>query len=133
MRVERWVNRLGVQVVTGEIGALMGAYMVEMNVILLNERLAPLQRRSTLAHELGHAFFKHPGTAPHWERQASEWAARILISRRDFLEVSRVHREEVAMANELGVLPRDVKHYMNWVARNPLLTLSVDLHKAGVP
>lgn len=95
----------------------MGAYLHGLRVIMLDERLAPIQRQSTLAHELGHAFYGHVDSSLRSEREASEWASRILISRRAFSEATRIHCGEVAVAHELGVLPRDVGHYVAWLAR----------------
>lgn len=58
---------------------LYGYWDHERREIVLNERMGPAERRSTLAHELGHAILGHEGHTPKHERQAVDWAVRQLI------------------------------------------------------
>ena len=63
---------------------LRGLYDHGLRTITLNAWLNGEQSRSTLAHELGHAWYGHTWTRdPHGdnehERLADEWAAKFLI------------------------------------------------------
>lgn len=113
--VERWITRLGVVVFEAECpGEWWGFYDPLTHAIVLRPDLAPLQRLSTLAHELGHAYYRHEGTTPRNEAEASEWAARALIRPCEFHRAAQVHDSPEAVANELNVLPRDVVNFARW-------------------
>ncbi|MEZ2373082.1 ImmA/IrrE family metallo-endopeptidase [Arthrobacter sp. RCC_34] len=118
MVTEDWIEQLGVLVVEMDLGGdACGYYDDRIRTIFIDRRLSPIQWTSTMAHELGHAYYRHVGTTPRGEREASEWAARQLIPHENFMEVAAIYDNAVAMANELGVLPRDVHNYMGWVRR----------------
>lgn len=115
--VSRWVRTLGVRVVRGSLGGLQGGYMIDHHAVMIEDSLAPIQYRSTIMHELGHAYFGHAHTTPHAERQAGEWSARAMIRFCEFSALTRVHDTTQAVACEMGVLPRDVANYAVWVGR----------------
>lgn len=94
-----------------------GAYDLPTNTIHLRRRLAPLQRRSTLAHEIAHAVLGHDGHHPRHERQAEELAASWLNRPADFSHACRVYDTATALAHELNVLPRDVRAYVRGLER----------------
>lgn len=48
-------------------------------LVTISPDLTPNQRRSTLAHELGHIILEHPDDAPPYEAQAVQWAVRELL------------------------------------------------------
>lgn len=102
---------LGVSVIDVAVipGGLWGAYDHQQRAIFLLRRLGPIQRYSTLAHELGHAYHGHTHPAPVWEAEADEYAVRLLIPRRTFEDHARALHSPVAVAHELGVLPRLVE------------------------
>ena len=112
--------------VEGDLGGLHGAYMHDHRAILIDWRLGPVQRRSTLAHELGHAYYGPDCSTARTERDASEWAARILIRGCDLVMLSRAHDTPPAVAEELGVLPRDVVNYRSWLLRHGYEVLGSD-------
>lgn len=116
-----WITELGVEVEDTPMANLYGAYIHQHRLILLNDRLAPIQRRSTLMHELGHAFYGHTESTARTEREASEWAARQLIPGCEFDRLSRLYDSPIAVASELGVLPRDVVNYKQWLDRLELV------------
>ena len=60
---------------------------------------------STLAHELGHAHFRHPaGHSPCNELAADRWAARALIDADEYRELERLFPgEDFLISQELGV------------------------------
>lgn len=112
MRIERWVDILGVTVVERPCPyGWWGFYDPARHEVTLRPGLGAVQRRSTLAHELGHAYYRHWGTMPKQERQASDWAVRVLILPTEFESAIRIFDGVAAVANELNVLPRDVRHY----------------------
>lgn len=94
-----------------------GAYDLHFNTIILRPRLAPLQKRSTLAHECAHAVLGHHGHHPRQEREAEELAAGWLIRHHDFHTAACIHDTVQAVAHELNVLPRDVKAYVRALER----------------
>lgn len=104
-------DRLGVTIRTLPTlpGDCWGLYMHHARAILLRADLGPVQRYSTLAHELGHAYHGHTHPAPVWEAEADEYAVRLLIPRRAFEDHARALHTPVAVAHELGVLPRLVE------------------------
>lgn len=106
---------LGVRVIPANLEGLHGAYMHDHRAIVIDRRMGPIQCRSTLMHELGHAYHEHTGTTPRSECQASEWAARQMIRGCEFAAASLVHEKPEAVALELGVLPRDVVNYQRWL------------------
>lgn len=117
MLEDLWIAELKVQVVNTPMRNLFGAYIHSHKVILLSDALAPIQRRSTLLHELGHAFYGHTDTTARNEIEASEWAARQLIPGCEFERLTKIYDEPVSIASELGVLPRDVANFSLWIDR----------------
>lgn len=113
MDLERIVGELGVTVRAGRLPeGWWGSYNHITHEITMRPRLGGLQRRSTLAHELGHAYYRHECSTPQTERQASVWAARRLIRASEFIDACRQDDTAHGIAHILGVLPRDVKNYV---------------------
>ena len=100
-------------------GAAKGRYIHELRVVTLRPDLSPIQRRCTLAHELGHA---HAGDVPtgngHFDQlqelRADRWAANLLIHQNHFFEAAALHHGHLgAMADELEV----TRHLLlTWIA-----------------
>lgn len=112
MSSDRWISALGVSVVDELLpGNAVGYYDHRTSTIYLDRRLSPIQRLSTLMHELGHAYHGHTACTPRWERAASEWAAAELVNEAEFVAAAYLYEGSVAVAHELGVLPRDVDNY----------------------
>lgn len=119
MMADCWTEALGVRVFEGLLpGDACGFYDHEYHAIYIDSTLSPIQRNSTLMHELGHAFYRHAGSKPRWEREASIWAARQLVDEDEFVSAMRLFEGSVAVANELGVLPRDIDFYVQWRGKN---------------
>lgn len=89
-----------------------GAYSHQHHSITLLPGLPPIQYRSTLAHELGHAFYRHRGIDPRYEWQASVWAARQLIDHDRFIEATLGADRVAGVASILEVMPSDVDTYV---------------------
>lgn len=113
MDFERYITETGVTVTTGHLPAgWWGAYNYHEHKIILRARLGATQRRSVLAHELGHAWYQHKGSTVAQEREASMWAARRLIVAEDFIDAVRVCEHRTGIAQLLSVMPADVDNYM---------------------
>lgn len=100
-----------------------GAYSQADHSIILAEGLGFIQRRSTLAHECGHAYYRHLGSDPKQERQASVWAAKRLIDESEFIDALRTTDDFLGLAHLLSVMPSDVATYVS--ALSPLEKLLI--------
>ena len=109
-----WISELRVEVVNTSMRHLYGVYIHQRRLIVLNDLLGPIQWRSTLMHELGHAYYEHTDSTARAEHEASEWAARQMIPGCQFDRLTKMYDSPVSVAYELGVLPRDVVNYAKW-------------------
>lgn len=78
-------SRLDVRVGWVRLDGEAGWWVPDRGLILIDSRLSPREERCTLAHELGHAFHRHPasgssGPRADVEAQADAFAAMLLIS-----------------------------------------------------
>ncbi|MGQ7788155.1 ImmA/IrrE family metallo-endopeptidase [Nesterenkonia sp. K-15-9-6] len=86
-----------------------GLYCAQTHTIHLRSGMGTVQWRTTLAHELGHAHWGHTMTCPKTERQADEYAARLLIPPTRW-EAATTEADTVeALSQELLVLPNLVR------------------------
>jgi Zn-dependent peptidase ImmA (M78 family) len=106
-------HRLGIRVINGAPPhGWWGAYLHAYRAIILRHDLGPHQRRSTLAHELGHAHYGHTGHHPSQERLADRYAANLLINADELLDAILTHQTIPALSAELGVMPSLVTTYL---------------------
>lgn len=114
MNLELIAQDLGVRITRGALPAgWWGSYNHRTLTITLHRSLGPVQYKSTLAHELGHAHHRHETSTPGNEWQASVWAARTLIQHDQFLEAAYAADRVAGVANILEVMPADVETYMH--------------------
>lgn len=107
------VESLGVSVTEDRLPyGWWGLYLVEHHLIVLSPELGPVQKKSTLAHECGHAYYRHDGTSQKEECQASRWAVKRLINESEFIDALRITDECRGLAQILGVMPTDVETYV---------------------
>jgi Zn-dependent peptidase ImmA (M78 family) len=92
-------------------GDLLGCYLPDSRRIYIDLRLTPAERRSVLAHELGHAHYGHSCDSPSAERQAEAFAARLLIDPDTYAAHERVSHDEHHLADELNVTVELVRAY----------------------
>lgn len=78
-------------------------YSPDEDRIYFDARLTPSERRSVVAHELGHAHYGHRCDTAVTERQADRYAARLLIDPARYAELERVNPDHHYIAEELGV------------------------------
>ena len=97
---------------------LLGAYDHGTAQILLTPGLTPVEQRSVLAHELGHALRMDCGESAPAERAAERFAALLLVAPAALLAAGAWARNEDELAEELGVTVDILRSYL---AHRPLL------------
>jgi Zn-dependent peptidase ImmA (M78 family) len=98
--------RLGVSVHIAHIPddpSLRGYYVADRGMIVLRYGLTRAETRSVLAHELGHAFYRHQSDGPAAERQADIYAARLLVDAETYARLERVNPDRHELAEQLDV------------------------------
>ena len=104
-----------------------GEYRHRGRVIRLLGRLAPIQRRCTLAHELGHAIYGHRRSTARAELEADAWAARQLIDPAEWRQAAAAYDDLLTVAAELQVMPRIAAVYAVHLARHPAMRARADV------
>lgn len=93
---------------------LLGFYSPEEGRIYFDIKLTPNERRTIIAHELGHAHYGHSCDSGKNERQADTYAAHLLIDPTRYAEAERVSADSHYLADELGVTADLVTHYQRY-------------------
>lgn len=121
MDLDKLADALGVTVAeTPHLDdGLNGQYLHHRRLILLHQGLDPWTRKSTLAHELGHAYYGDDIHGdPRMERRADQFAAQILITPDMYKNAEKLHDGHTgAIAYELGVTPHLVKTWKDLYER----------------
>ncbi|MCH1884189.1 ImmA/IrrE family metallo-endopeptidase [Agrococcus sp. ARC_14] len=99
----------------------LGAYDHTAARILLLPGLTPVEQRSVLAHELGHALRMDTGDSAAAERAAERFAALLLIDPAALKAAVAWARDETELAEELGVTVDIVRSYLALRPRPALL------------
>lgn len=110
--VDEVAQSMGVAVVDApELrGDVNATYVDAERMILIRPGLDPWTRRSCLAHELAHAYFRDEISEPRIERRADQWAAQLLISPVEYAAAEVAVGPSVgALAYELEVTPAVVE------------------------
>ncbi len=106
--LHRLAEQLGVQLVRHS-GGQKGWYNPTTRTISTRRGMSITQYKSTLAHELGHAYYGDTPTGNGWydtrtERRADQYAARLLITPDDFHDAYIWHDGHLpAIADDLEV------------------------------
>lgn len=109
----------------GEKGRFYGG-----RVISLRRDLGPVNRRCTLAHELGHVALDHDPAATGWwkirqEKAADQWAARALITPAEYAAAERDHGPHTGgLAAALGVTVHLVEVFRTLPIKKPSRAIS---------
>lgn len=102
---------------TDHQGGPKGYYHNPTRIISLRKNLSERAYRSTLAHELGHAFYRDELTGVDWiddrmEKRANTFAANLLIDHHDVAQAEHLHGpHEDMIAHELGVTRHLLAHW----------------------
>ena len=86
----------GIKVQEVRLRTFRGFYVNEVQIIVISSLLNTAQKRTTLAHELGHAHYGDVAVLDEplreWqERRADEWAAQLLINRHEYDAAEELH------------------------------------------
>lgn len=118
----RLVEEHGLRVIERP-GPTLGGYDHASGCIRLAPGMSERTRRSVLAHELAHAALGHTVTthAPtrrRQERQADEWAARLLLTPAAYASAEAMRgTHDASLAFELGVTIELVRAYQRLLQR----------------
>lgn len=82
---------------------VLGYYSPDEARIYFDLKLTNDERRSTVAHELGHAHYGHGCDSDANERQADSYAARLLIDPDAYAALKRFNPDQHHLAEELRV------------------------------
>ena len=89
----------------------LGYYSPDEDRIYFDLTLTPLERRCTIAHELGHAYYGHRSDSDQNERIADTYAAELLIDPVAYAAAEQVSDDVEFLAEELCVVPGLIEHY----------------------
>lgn len=98
---------------------LNAVYVDAERVILIRPDLDPWTRRSCLAHELAHAYFRDETyNDPRIERRADQWAAQLLITPSEYAQAEEEVGTSIgALAYHLEVTPAVISTWRDCYAR----------------
>jgi Zn-dependent peptidase ImmA (M78 family) len=89
-----------------------GYYDSERKIVVYDFDLTPIERRSVLAHELGHAYYDHQCQDDRRGEDAADlYAAYLLIDPRAYVAAEKIDPSPAAIADELGVTEEVVHTY----------------------
>ncbi|MEV4773836.1 ImmA/IrrE family metallo-endopeptidase [Microbacterium sp. LWH12-1.2] len=84
-----------------------GFYDSVRKIVVYDFNLTPVEQRTVLAHELGHAFYDHQCHGnPKYEEAADYYAACLLIEPSEYIAAEALDPAPDAIAEELGVEPK---------------------------
>ncbi|QAY16150.1 peptidase [Arthrobacter phage Sonali] len=90
----------------------MGAYSAMTHSISLLLGMDEVEERSVMAHELGHAHYRHGHSDRGVEWHADKWAAHHLIDKREFFLASKDRPSLEVLADRLNVTPHLASVYI---------------------
>lgn len=94
---------------------MLGCYEPDAARIWFDLGLTPAERRSVIAHELGHHHHGHRESTPRNERDADRFAASMLIDPGEYAQLEPIHPDVFTLADELQVTVKIVEAYRSLV------------------
>lgn len=94
---------------------MLGCYEPDAARIWFDLGLTPAERRSVIAHELGHHHYRHRESNPRNERDADRFAASMLIDPDAYAALEPIHPDAHTLADELQVTVKIIEAYRNLV------------------
>jgi Zn-dependent peptidase ImmA (M78 family) len=95
-------------------GDKIGRYVPSLQRIYFDLSLCMAERRTVIAHELGHAHYGHDCDSPANERQADAFAATLLVDPEWYAELERVNHDAEWIAEEMNVAPYVIVDYRRY-------------------
>lgn len=92
----------------------IGAFIPELRRIYFDLRLTLAERRSVIAHELGHAHYGHDCDSPKHERLADAYAATLLVDPAWYAELEQINHDAEWIADEMQVAPYVILDYRRY-------------------
>lgn len=130
-RLEAYAESIGVRIREAPVPAgWWGVYDHRHRLITLEPGLGLAQRRSTLAHELGHATYGHHGHTPKTELIADKWAARKLLNVDLLLDHAKANADVRELAANLEVMPWVIETFVDLLTESELRCLIWELKEA---
>lgn len=86
-------------------GSKLGVYAPELRRIYFDLSCTRSERRSVIAHELGHHYYGHTDDSPANEEQADKFAAQLLVDPEWYAELEQINPDAVWIAEEMQVAP----------------------------
>lgn len=95
-------------------GGKIGRYVPHLQRIYFDLSLTLSERRTVIAHELGHAHFGHDCDSPRNERQADAFAATLLVDPEWYAELEQINHDAEWIAEEMMVAPYVIVDYRRY-------------------
>lgn len=95
-------------------GDKIGVYAPELGRIYFDLDLDAAERRSVIAHEIGHAHYGHTCDSEWNERQADTFAATLLINPAWYAELELINADASWIAEEMNVAQWVVEDYRSY-------------------
>lgn len=93
---------------------MIGCYVPDLARIYFDLGITLPERRSAIAHELGHAHFGHDCDDPASERQADTYAATLLVEPEWYAELEQINHDAEWIADEMNVAPWIIVDYRKY-------------------
>jgi Zn-dependent peptidase ImmA (M78 family) len=95
-------------------GEKIGVYAPELGRIYFDLSLTHAERRSVIAHELGHHHYRHLCDSSDNERQANTYAATLLVDPEWYAELELINHDAEWIAEEMNVAPWTIVDYRKY-------------------
>lgn len=92
----------------------IGSYAPELGRIYFDLSLDVAERRSVIAHELGHAHHQHTCDSTWNEREADTYAATLLVDPAWYAELEVINHDANWIADEMNVAPWIIEDYRRY-------------------
>jgi len=108
-------KRLGVRVHLAHLDdPFLGLYDDAESRIYLRLGMPMAEVKETLAHELAHAYYRHPCSSGPHERNADRRGAWLLVDPDAYAAAERISSDVWFIAEELGLTPSVVENYQRY-------------------
>lgn len=95
-------------------GGRIGRYIPELRRIYFDLSLTLPERRTVIAHEIGHAHHGHDCDSDANDRQADAFAARLLIDPEWYAALERINHDANWIAEEMNVTAYAIEDYRRY-------------------